>query len=61
MNIDYDGVSGPLEFNDAGEPCLVSYLVVEFKGDGRLDPVRTIEASNLCIKPQETASLEPPA
>lgn len=60
IDVDYDGVSGPLEFNDAGEPCLVSYLIVEFNRDGRLNPLYTIEASNLCIKSQESVSSEPP-
>lgn len=37
-NIDYDGVSGPLEFTDSGEPCPARYLIVEFQHDGRLQP-----------------------
>jgi ABC-type branched-subunit amino acid transport system substrate-binding protein len=49
IDIDYDGVSGPLEFNDAGEPCTASYLVVKFDENGSLVPKRTVEASNLCI------------
>jgi serine/threonine protein kinase len=49
IDVDYNGVSGPLEFNDAGEPCKASYLVVKFDSRGILVPERTVEASNLCI------------
>lgn len=49
VDIDYDGISGPLEFNDSGEPCMVSYSVVEFNKYGRLDEKHTADASNLCV------------
>lgn len=50
IDIDYDGVSGPLEFNDAGEPCVVSYQVVEFDDKGNLVPQFLADASNLCVQ-----------
>lgn len=34
---DYDGLSGPLEFNGAGEPMQASYGVLQFGADNRLD------------------------
>ncbi|MEZ5260940.1 MAG: hypothetical protein R2755_04010 [Acidimicrobiales bacterium] len=34
---DYDGLSGPLEFNGAGEPMQASYGVLQFGSDNRLD------------------------
>lgn len=49
VDIDYDGISGPLEFNEAGEPCMFSYLVAEY-GSERLIPLNTAEASNLCVQ-----------
>ncbi|MFZ9017805.1 MAG: ABC transporter substrate-binding protein [Ilumatobacteraceae bacterium] len=35
-DIDYDGVSGPLEFIDQGEPSVASILILEFDGTGSL-------------------------
>ncbi len=35
-DIDYDGVSGPLEFGDAGEPTQASILILEFDETGTL-------------------------
>jgi ABC-type branched-subunit amino acid transport system substrate-binding protein len=52
VDVDYDGVSGPLEFNDAGEPCMVSYSVVQFNEYGRLIIQKNIEASNFCVGPR---------
>jgi branched-chain amino acid transport system substrate-binding protein len=49
VDIDYVGVSGPLDFNDTGEPCMASYSVVQFDGNGKLVRQRTADASN-CIK-----------
>jgi branched-chain amino acid transport system substrate-binding protein len=35
-DIDYDGVSGPLEFIDAGEPSVASILILEFDETGTI-------------------------
>jgi branched-chain amino acid transport system substrate-binding protein len=48
-DIDYDGVSGPLDFTDAGEPCRVSYPIIQFDAQGNLKRLRTAEATNLCV------------
>src|SRR3546814_16241316 len=36
-DIDYDGVSGPLEFSGNGEPTVASYGVLQFGADNRID------------------------
>jgi ABC-type branched-subunit amino acid transport system substrate-binding protein len=36
-DIDYDGVSGPLEFSGNGEPTVASYGVLQFGDDNRID------------------------
>jgi ABC-type branched-subunit amino acid transport system substrate-binding protein len=41
-DIDYDGVSGPLEFNDAGEPTEASILILEFDDAGELQTIGSI-------------------
>lgn len=41
-DIDYDGVSGPLEFIDAGEPSEASILIKEFNAEGTLEVVDII-------------------
>ena len=41
-DIDYDGVSGPLEFIDAGEPSEASILIKEFNASGELKVVDII-------------------
>ena len=38
-DIDYDGVSGPLEFIDAGEPSEASILIKEFDATGTLQTI----------------------
>lgn len=45
-DIDYDGVSGPLDFNGNGEPLAGSYGVLQFGADNRLlaDPIDVIPA-----------------
>ena len=42
-DIDYDGVSGPLEFNDAGEPTQASILILEFDATGALGVIGSIQ------------------
>jgi branched-chain amino acid transport system substrate-binding protein len=40
-DIDYDGVSGPLDFTDAGEPGSATIEVYEFKDGGTLETLST--------------------
>src|SRR3546814_651743 len=40
-DIDYDGVSGPLEFSGNGEPTVASYGVLQFGADNRIDDEAT--------------------
>lgn len=40
-DIDYDGVSGPLEFSGNGEPTQASYGVQVFGSDNRIDDAKT--------------------
>ena len=42
VDIDYDGISGPLEFVDAGEPSEASILILEFDADGALQVVGSV-------------------
>jgi branched-chain amino acid transport system substrate-binding protein len=49
QDIDYDGISGPLDFSDTGEPCRVSYPIVQFDAQGNLERLRTAEATHLCV------------
>ncbi len=48
-DIDYDGISGPLDFTDTGEPCRVSYPILQFDAQSGLERLRTAEATNLCV------------
>ena len=47
-DVDYDGISGPLEFSGNGEPTIGSYGVLQFGADNRIDDeattFKTIEA-----------------
>jgi ABC-type branched-subunit amino acid transport system substrate-binding protein len=36
-NVDYDGISGPLSFTDAGEPAQASFGILQFGEDNKLD------------------------
>jgi branched-chain amino acid transport system substrate-binding protein len=44
-DIDYDGVSGPGEFVDQGEPSVANYQVLEVGEDGALDPVDQLQVT----------------
>ncbi len=44
-DIDYDGVSGPLEFIDAGEPSVASILILQFDDTGALEVVGSVEGA----------------
>jgi ABC-type branched-subunit amino acid transport system substrate-binding protein len=44
-DIDYDGVSGPLEFIDAGEPSQASILILEFDETGTLQVVGSVQGA----------------
>ncbi len=43
-DIDYDGVSGPLDFTDVGEPAIGLYDVVRFDASGIPQIIRTVES-----------------
>ena len=47
-DIDYDGVSGPLEFCDPGEPSQASILILEFDAEGALQTVGSVDGSAPC-------------
>jgi ABC-type branched-subunit amino acid transport system substrate-binding protein len=40
-NVDYDGISGPLSFTDAGEPAQASFGILQFGEDNKLDDSQT--------------------
>ena len=40
-NVDYDGISGPLSFADAGEPAQASFGILQFGEDNQLDDAAT--------------------
>jgi ABC-type branched-subunit amino acid transport system substrate-binding protein len=44
-DLDYDGVSGPLEFRDEGEPTQASILILEFNAEGGLDVTGAVQGS----------------
>ncbi len=44
-DIDYDGVSGPLEFRDEGEPTQASILILEFDDTGTIVVQGAVEGS----------------
>ncbi|WP_175412702.1 ABC transporter substrate-binding protein [Streptomyces sp. TRM64462] len=44
-DIDYDGVSGPLDFTDAGEPGQATIEVYQYTEQGQLQTVRTEETT----------------
>ncbi|MFC7571979.1 ABC transporter substrate-binding protein [Klenkia terrae] len=37
-NVDYDGITGPLSFTDAGEPAQASFGILQFGEDNAIDP-----------------------
>jgi ABC-type branched-subunit amino acid transport system substrate-binding protein len=41
-DIDYDGVSGPLEFSGNGEPTIASYGVLQFNSSDQIDDSKTV-------------------
>ena len=45
-DIDYDGASGPLEFVDAGEPGVGTYILWEFDTEGEMQTLGTRTLSN---------------
>jgi ABC-type branched-subunit amino acid transport system substrate-binding protein len=42
-DIDYDGVSGPLEFIDAGEPSQASILILQFNDAGEIEVTGSVQ------------------
>ena len=43
-DIDYDGVSGPIELSDAGDPTKATYDEWEFQSDGTIKTLRSVDA-----------------
>ncbi|MDQ1422756.1 MAG: branched-chain amino acid transport system substrate-binding protein [Acidimicrobiaceae bacterium] len=41
-NLDYDGVSGPIEFSGNGEPLQASYGILSFGADDHIDDSKTV-------------------
>lgn len=66
-DLDYDGVTGPLAFTDAGEPSRASFGVLEFGNDNKLDDSKTeyviagdeADASQTAPPPAKPASTPP--
>ncbi len=58
-DIDYDGISGPLEFVDAGEPSVASFGVLQFGEDNAIDN----EATEFVVigDPANATQTAPPA
>ncbi len=44
-DIDYDGVSGPIELTDAGDPSKATYDEWEFQADGSIKTLRSAKLS----------------
>ena len=44
-DFDYDGVSGPLEFRDEGEPTQASILTLEFDDQGVIFVAGSVQGS----------------
>lgn len=40
-DIDYDGIGGPYEFGDAGEPNQASFAVLQYGADNKIDDTKT--------------------
>src|ERR687895_2121872 len=43
QDIDFDGVTGPIDWDDNGDPTTATYEVWTYGGDGDLDVVRQVE------------------
>jgi ABC-type branched-subunit amino acid transport system substrate-binding protein len=46
-DIDFDGVTGPIDWDENGDPTAATYEVWTYGGDGKLDVVRQFEAEEL--------------
>ncbi|MFD0477677.1 ABC transporter substrate-binding protein [Nonomuraea thailandensis] len=42
-DIDYDGVSGPVDFNDVGDPSVATIGVYQYRADNTFDAAKAIE------------------
>ncbi|WP_214317517.1 ABC transporter substrate-binding protein [Nonomuraea sediminis] len=42
-DIDYDGVSGPVEFNDAGDPTVATIGIYQYGADNKYDAAKALE------------------
>ena len=36
-DVDFEGASGTIAFNECGDPAIVTYVILESKGDGAID------------------------
>jgi ABC-type branched-subunit amino acid transport system substrate-binding protein len=45
-NVDYDGISGPLSFTDAGEPAQASFGILEFNAEATAEPTEYVIAGD---------------
>ena len=41
-DIDYNGVGGPYEFSDAGEPTEASFAILQYGDDNQIDDSATV-------------------
>jgi hypothetical protein len=58
-DIDYDGVSGPLEFSGNGEPTVASYGVQRFEANNRIDDAKTTYKTATAPKEADVAQVAP--
>ncbi|MFC7107494.1 hypothetical protein ACFQQB_48165 [Nonomuraea rubra] len=42
-DIDYDGVSGPVDFNDVGDPSVATIGVYQYRADNTFDAAKAVE------------------
>ncbi|MEO3867212.1 hypothetical protein ABGB18_00115 [Nonomuraea sp. B12E4] len=42
-DIDYEGVSGPVEFNDAGDPSIATIGVYQYGADNKFNAAKALE------------------
>jgi branched-chain amino acid transport system substrate-binding protein len=45
QDIDFDGVTGPIDFDDNGDPTTATYEVWTYGDDGQLEVMRQFEAA----------------
>lgn len=62
-DIDYDGVTGPLEFAEAGEPSVASFAILQFGKDNKLNDSLTkyVEAGDQSKATKDQPTAPPPS